>query len=283
MTVDQMEQYGDSLLQHGTENDRVYLMKLEQQDLPEILEYIDELVEENDYSKVFVKIPATRKSSFEQAGYHIEAKVPNFYDGAVDGLFMARYPQPERQDDPDAKVVTQVLRAAVDKAESAPVSDTAGSRFGQCRLAVPEDCTAMAELYQRVFRSYPFPIHDPQYLRQTMDDQVVYAGVWRQGKLVALASAEVDAAASHAEMTDFATDPECRGQGLAHLLLSQLEELMALAGIKTCYTIARATSFGMNITFAKSGYEFAGTLVRNTQISGGLESMNVWYKPVVVS
>ena len=34
----------------------------------------------------------------------------------------------------------------------------------------------------------------------------------------------------------------------------------------------------MNITFAKHGYSFAGTLTNNTQISGQLESMNVWYK-----
>lgn len=280
MTVDQIEQYGDSLLQHGTENDRVYLMKLQGDDLPEILDYIDELVEQNDYSKIFVKIPATKKSRFEQAGYHTEAMVPNFYKGAVDGLFMARYPQPERQDDPDAKLVAQVLQAALDKATPAAETNTAEDSSGQCRLALPGDCKEMAALYQRVFRSYPFPIQDPEYLRKTMDEHVVYAGTWRQGKLVALASAEVDTAAGHAEMTDFATDPAYRGQGLAHLLLAHLEELMAKTGVKTCYTIARATSFGMNITFARSGYQFAGTLVQNTQISGGLESMNVWYKPV---
>jgi hypothetical protein len=36
----------------------------------------------------------------------------------------------------------------------------------------------------------------------------------------------------------------------------------------------------MNITFAKNGYEFCGTLTNNTDISGGLESMNVWFKPL---
>jgi hypothetical protein len=34
----------------------------------------------------------------------------------------------------------------------------------------------------------------------------------------------------------------------------------------------------MNITFAKNGYEYAGTLKNNTNISGNIESMNVWYK-----
>ena len=34
----------------------------------------------------------------------------------------------------------------------------------------------------------------------------------------------------------------------------------------------------MNITFARQDYVLAGTLVNNTNISGSLESMNVWYK-----
>ena len=35
---------------------------------------------------------------------------------------------------------------------------------------------------------------------------------------------------------------------------------------------------GMNITFAKHGYHYAGTLNNNTNICGRIESMNVWYK-----
>jgi hypothetical protein len=34
----------------------------------------------------------------------------------------------------------------------------------------------------------------------------------------------------------------------------------------------------MNITFAKCGYIFGGTLINNTQISGSIESMNLWHK-----
>jgi putative beta-lysine N-acetyltransferase len=136
----------------------------------------------------------------------------------------------------------------------------------------------MAAVYARVFESYPFPIHDPAYLLETMDNDVRYQGVFQDDRLIALASAEIDVRGGNAEMTDFATLPDARGQGLAGLLLCGLESMLAEAGIATAYTIARATSFGMNITFAKNGYEYAGTLVNNTHIAGGLESMNVWYK-----
>jgi hypothetical protein len=34
----------------------------------------------------------------------------------------------------------------------------------------------------------------------------------------------------------------------------------------------------MNITFTRASYRFSGMLVNNTNISGGIESMNVWYR-----
>jgi putative beta-lysine N-acetyltransferase len=136
----------------------------------------------------------------------------------------------------------------------------------------------MAELYQQTFASYPFPIHDPEYLATSMAKNVLYSGIWKGSQLLALASAEIDHQNSHAELTDFATDFDWRGHGLANLLLQHLEKELQLFEIKTCYTIARATSYGMNICFAQNGYQFGGTLVKNTQIGGNLESMNVWHK-----
>jgi beta-lysine N6-acetyltransferase len=59
-----------------------------------------------------------------------------------------------------------------------------------------------------------------------------------------------------------------------------VEEEMRQRGIRLAFTIARAYSFGMNITFARADYRFGGTLVNNTNISGALESMNVWHKPL---
>ncbi len=276
MTIDRVESFGSSLIQHGAANDRVYLMKLAREDFPQVLGYVNGLAVLYDYSKVFAKVPAYAKQRFERERYRVEAKVPGFYNGAEDGLFMARYFHPDRLVDHSADRVQQVLEAARSKAaDAAPVVLPEGC---ECRLASPADAEPMAELYRQVFASYPFPIHDPDYLAGTMAENLLYAGIWRQGELLALASAEIDASGGNAELTDFATHPDWRGKGLANLLLRRLETEMAAAGIKTCYTIARATSFGMNICFAKGGYRFAGTLVKNTQIAGGLESMNVWYK-----
>jgi putative beta-lysine N-acetyltransferase len=138
----------------------------------------------------------------------------------------------------------------------------------------------MAEVYREVFQSYPFPIDEPEYLLETMRTHVVYFGAWEDGKLIALSSAETDEPNLNVEMTDFATLPSCRGRGLASYLLDLMAPAMKDRGIRTAYTIARAYSYGMNITFARLGYEFGGVLINNTQIGGQFESMNVWYKPL---
>ena len=136
----------------------------------------------------------------------------------------------------------------------------------------------MGSIYDEVFPTYPFPIGDPSYLRETMQSHVEYFGLEKDGNLVALSSAETDESASNVEMTDFATLRQWRNQGLALCLLSEMEQAMSEAKFSTAYTIARAISAGMNITFAKMGYQYGGRLINNTNISGTIESMNVWHK-----
>ena len=79
-------------------------------------------------------------------------------------------------------------------------------------------------------------------------------------------------------MSDFAVLPDYRGAGLGRRLLRALEQGVRSRGISTAYTIARLNSVEMNTVFKRSGYQYAGTLINNTRISTGIESMNVWYK-----
>lgn len=153
--------------------------------------------------------------------------------------------------------------------------DDSAFRF---RVCSPEDVDTMAQLYGCVFPSYPFPIHDPAYLAQIMASHVRFVTAESDGRMVALASTEMDAENKAVEMTDFATLHEWRGQRLARRLLIYMEQLMRAEEMITAFTIARAVSPGMNITFARLGYEYGGRLVNNTNIGGAIESMNVWHK-----
>ncbi|MDI6450079.1 putative beta-lysine N-acetyltransferase [Anaerobaca lacustris] len=272
---DVIEKIGRSLIQHGPDSDRIYLMKLAPADAPAIVERIERLAETRDYGKLFCKVPAPWREPFVQAGYREEARIPNFLAGRIDVAFMSRFRKPERatMSVEQKAAVDNVLQLALARrcdAESQPTTQT--------RRLLEDDTPDLADLYRSVFPSYPFPIFDADYLRHTMATHIRYYGAFDGDRLVAAASAETDAEGRNAEMTDFATAPEHRKKGLAVALLLAMESDMKDTGFLTLYTIARAVSAGMNITFARCGYAFSGTLVNNTQIAGGIESMNVWYK-----
>jgi putative beta-lysine N-acetyltransferase len=279
MMNDRIETFGQSTIHHGKHSDRVYLMKLGRDDLPELLTHLEELANRKGYTKIFAKVPDDRLDHFRRHGYRPEARVPRFYRGNRAAHFLGKYLCPQRREEPRPQRVAEVLELARGKS-ALPEAPSLTEGYGW-RPLDPSDTQAMVAVYRRVFASYPFPIHNPAYLEETMRENVRYQGIFRDDRLVAIASAELDKSGGNGEMTDFATLPEERGKGLANYLLTRLEEAAAREGIVTAYTIARAYSFGMNITFAKLGYAFGGTLTRNTQISGDLESMNVWYKPLV--
>lgn len=280
---DVLDKLGDSLVQHGELNDRIYLIKLAPGDYPRIVSQLEDLADGYGYSKIFAKVPAVYKEEFFEQGYRQEASVPSFYNGKGDASFLGKYLKPSRMVEKDKEKISAVLKLAKKKASTGDDGQAAASGLEtgfNCAAAVPSDAQEMAQLYRRVFKTYPFPIDDPEYLKETMKNNVVYFTIRHQEKIVALSSCEIDPRAENVEMTDFATLKEYAGSGLATYLLSEMEKEMQGRGLKTAYTIARAISKGINITFAKTGYLYGGTLWNNTNIGGSIESMNVWYKHI---
>lgn len=276
---DEMTKLGQSVVHHGKFNDRAYLLKLDSKDVPGIIGALDQLASENDYSKIIAKISEEFLPLFLASGYQVEADIPGFYQGAIAGYFVSKFRTSDRAKSSHHKSENAVLQAATEKQAKKPRPLPTGFSW---REANQEDIRQMAEVYEEVFATYPFPIKEPSYLAQTMQENVDYFCVTNKtGEIVSLSSAEQDLTGGNVEMTDFATLPAYRGCGLAAFLLDKMDEQMAQKGLTKAYTIARASSYGMNITFARQGYAFSGTLVNNTNIAGRLESMHVWHKDLL--
>jgi len=275
MRADTVTAVGGTLVQHGQLSDRIYVMHLSPADLPGILDDLDGLAQHEGYTKIFAKVPASALSLFIARGYIVEARVPRFFRGREDGYFAAKFFDAERQrESADTAAVLATVRAK--GGERRPAALPSGYT---CALATEDDADDLAALYGEVFATYPFPIADAGYLRETMAGDYRYFIVRAvDGRLAAASSAEIYRQDENVEMTDFAVHPDFRGRSLSGFLLSRMEEAMRAAGMKTAFTIARALSYPINATFARAGYAWAGTLVNNTNICGGFESMNVWYR-----
>lgn len=275
---DALEKIQGAFIQHGPLNNRIYLIKTGKADTVLLIEALDKLAAEKNYSKIFAKVPSSKADLFFTASYRQEAMIPHFFNGREDVLFMGKYFSAARKEPQQSNKLDEILRFAFEKKEM-------GSRLStmedvSLRPCNHNDIPVMSRMYGELFKTYPFPINDPEYLRSTMDSNVAYYCAEVENKIVALASAEMDADDGNVEMTDFVCLPAWRGNNFAQLLLHFMEDEMRLRKIRTAYTIARSISAGINISFAKSGYTFGGRLINNTNISGKIESMNVWHKPL---
>jgi len=274
---DKIEKLGKSIIQHGPFNDRIYLMHLDKKDYATMPKKLIDLANENDYSKIFAKIPSSATLYFQRHHFFKEAYIPGFYNGKTGMYCVAKFMNPSRE--VVSKEVYDEIQHNLHIARKKTPSKESQTLSSVRRLE-EKDADELAALYKLVFPSYPFPIDDADFLKKSIKDDVYYFGIHEEEKLVAAASAEVDTANANAEMTDFATHPDYRAKSTALTLLQAMELVMEEMKIKTCYTIARTLSPAMNITFAKNGYQFGGTLKNNTNIFDHIESMNVWYKKI---
>ena len=274
---DKIEKIGKSIIHHGHFSNRIFLLKYHPEDGTAIIKRINELANENGYSKIIAKVPPSAQPLFLIDGFEQEAFIPAYFGGEEDVFFMSKFLNSKRSEIPEGPLETLATLLNEPPSENnKPLPEQY-----EIRIAKPEHVKVMSEIFKEVFATYPFPVTDPNYLKDTMSEgSVVYFGVWDRDELIGISSAELDHTNKNAEMTDFAVRPNYRGHKLAYYLLGVMEEELKKMNFKTLYTIARLNSPGMNKTFINQGYNFSGTLKNNTNISGQIESMNVYYKTI---
>jgi beta-lysine N6-acetyltransferase len=267
---------GNSTIQHGHFNNRVYVMKLAPAEIPDIIRYADDLARKENYTKIFVKVPESSVEIFASDGYITEATVPSFFHGEEPAVFVAKYLDPKRKEVRDATITANVLSEAFCHAGER-TSHELPDGFSLMH-AHAGDAKDIAALYHTVFKTYPFPIIDPEYIRETMQASTRYFVMKKSHLLAAVASCDIDEENQNVEVTDFATGPLFRGRGFASTLLQAMEADMQNEGIQLAYTICRAIFGPINTVFAGAGFQYGGMLPNNTNICGSVESMNVWFK-----
>ncbi len=146
------------------------------------------------------------------------------------------------------------------------------------RNAETSDIPQMIKLFANVFESYPSPVFNGDYLHEIMKEQVLFKVAVEDGKIISIASADMDKENFNAEITDCATYPEHRGRGILPNLIQSLEQELLQKEFITLYSLSRAINPGINRTLGKLKYRYCGRLVNNCHICGGFEDMNIWVK-----
>ena len=258
-------------------NRRIVVKSYQGENIEKLTSQLLDIAKENNFTKIWVKAYQKDKDKFLEAGFEKEAVIKDYYpnDNAVS---LAYYLTEERKQMINRNQEERIINDLVtETATNNNINLAANYSF---KVAEEEDLDKLAKLYDQVFDSYPYPIDRVDYLQKMWSDDVIYGLVYDGQDLVAAASAETVPQEKNAEMTDFATLPSYRGQGLASYLLKELEEVLKKKDYNCLYTIARAKVAGVNKIFSRAGYQYTGRLMQNCNIAGGLEDMNLWCKTI---
>jgi len=251
-------------------NKRIWVTRCCYEDISAIQEYLYTCAVELGLEKIIQ--PVFEQPDENYGLFKPEGRIKGYLQGK-DAVFLGGYTSPRRGLSPSIAVERKLLNEVREK-KAKKIIYPIGYAFSR---ASHEDAREMGEVFGKVFATYPSPVFDPEYLLKRMADGDIFWLAKNQGQIAAIASAEIDHSNSRAEMTDFATLPEYRGQSLASVLLDKITGECWNLGINCLFSLARATSFGMNSVFYQGGFSFGGTLLNNCHICGSYENMNIWY------
>lgn len=227
--------------------------------------------------KIITTVPNKDKDIFIKNNFIEESKIIGYFRG-TDGYNLSYFYDNLRGISDKKNEEDEIIKEALkNRGDYQPLGNTIYS----IRNGTIEDAQEMAKLYDSVFKTYPTPMDNPEFIKNMIaSDQAIFKVAELHGQIVSAASADLNHEYLNAEMTDCATLPNHRGKGLLSELIYYLEESLKEKDFLCLYSIARAISPGINIVFSKHNYTYTGRQIKNSQIMGKLEDMNIWVKNI---
>ncbi|WP_139489734.1 putative beta-lysine N-acetyltransferase [Brevibacillus dissolubilis] len=266
------------------QNKRLKVMLYHPEEIEQLHGTLVEMAHDRGMTKLIIYAKKADVKAWEALGYRLEGRIDGFFHGE-NAQMMSCFLTAERGASVAPELAEEVLGVSLEKQAQV---HSGGRTDGQkslptgytLREAREDDAEELARLYDLVFATYPTPMNEAEYVRETMRESTYYIVVEKEGQIVCAASSEVTPKFGSAELTDCATHPDHLGLGLLQPIFTALEEKMEQIGVYYLYTLTRAQSHGMNVTAAKHGYEYRGRLINNCTIYSGFEDMNIWVKPL---
>lgn len=216
-----------------------------------------------------------------KAGFELEGKIEGYFKGE-DAFCMSYFISNERRICYDFANKNLIIKKCLEVKHS--FANFRKTEFKYCiRNATEDDIKEMINLFSTVFSTYPSHIYDEDFLKQTMKEKVLYKVAVHDGKIIGVASADMDKENLNAEITDCATHPDYRGKGILSSIIFSLESDLRKRDFITLYSLSRAINPSINFVLSKHNYEFSGRMVKNCNICGDFEDMNIWVKNINTS
>ncbi|WP_416147963.1 putative beta-lysine N-acetyltransferase [Salipaludibacillus sp. HK11] len=274
-----MAMFGTSVLFEPTSKRlKVYKLPLQDQIEP-FIQSVKQLGEKYECDKLIFYVKLSEQSLIHRYTTRYEGMIESFFNGD-DAHIYALFLYPERNLSHFSKREKDVFRIVNRKKGEGLTHQFHLPTSYYMRWAVKEDADQMSSLYKTIFKSYPTPMNEPEFIKQMMDDEVYFLVVEHDRKIVSACSAEILTPYHAAELSDCATYRVHRSKKLLSYQVSHLVPRLKKMGVRTLFSYSRSMSVGMNIVNAKHGFKFGGRMIQNSNICGSIENMNIWYKNI---
>ncbi|NLD51238.1 MAG: putative beta-lysine N-acetyltransferase, partial [Clostridiaceae bacterium] len=138
---------------------------------------------------------------FNDCGFRIEGKISGFFNGE-DAYCVSFFIDPKREvsvhQDEEDSILHNCL---IDNKNSSLQRE----HKYLIRTAAEDDIPQMIQLFATVFTSYPSPVFSKNYLQKVINNKVLFKVAEEDGKIISVASADMDINNINAEITDCAT------------------------------------------------------------------------------
>lgn len=258
-----------------TINNRLKIKSYKFTNYDDFVDYLESIAAEKKLSKIIMIAREIDWQELFARGFELEALHPSFFQG-LPGFHLSKFMNKQRRISLQWDAEDDILKKV---RHPLPKAKLLTDEY-VIRTATINDIPELMRIFTTVFSTYPTPLNDADYLQKTMECDSVFKLVVHHGKIVSVASIDIDFDTKSAELTDCATLQDYEGRGLMSHLAIALEEEAKRLQLITLYTIARATSVGINMVFARHGYHYYGRFINNCTICGQFESMNLWSKRV---
>lgn len=256
-------------------NSRVKIIELNNVSVDSITKIINFSIEEK-LGKIIYNCNYKYLKTLLEVGFQIEGIIDGYFKG-TDGFCMSYFIDENRRILTDNLLKNSFLKQNL---STVPTDGYNPNCSYIIRTATEGDVKEMTKLFSKVFTSYPTPVYDEDYLKNTMQEKVLYKIAIDNEKIISIASADMDMDNLNAEITDCATNENYRGKGTLSALVHSLELELKGRGLMTLYSLCRSINPGINFVLKKHNYSFRGRLLNNCNICGDFEDMNVWVKSI---
>ncbi|WP_227936048.1 putative beta-lysine N-acetyltransferase [Alkalihalobacillus deserti] len=205
----------------------------------------------------------------------LEGKIESFFNDE-DAFIYALFLNPERHQIHLSEAEMTVLDLI--KKRNKGNSNYQLPKDYKMRWAKKEDAPQMAKLYKTVFKSYPTPMNDSNFIIDMMSSDVYFFIVEKDSEIVSACSADLLPEFKSAELSDCVTYAEHRSKQLLTYQVAHLIPRIKEMGINTLFSYSRSVSIGMNLVNIKHDFQYGGRMIRNSNIAGSMENMNIWYR-----